>query len=1289
MSNLIPSFISQQFKLGNLRGRFNAYSMFIDISGFTNLTEELMKDKTSGSEVLANIILDIFKPLVKKVYDNGGMITNFAGDAFTAVFNEELEYYRVLDTAFFINTYLREQNKKGKFSTKDVNIEIYVKIGISYGEIIWGILGNDATQMYYFRGKGIDGCSNSEQQSKIDEIIFDDNFLSVLDLKDKKNIEFLELATTKNNDLRYYKFVTFVNRDYETKTGKKRISKNIPILKKDISPFIDNSIIELGSNAEFKNVVSVFVSFKEPKNDLDLKQISNLILEESKKYGGYARLNFDDKGFNFLILFGAPKSYENNLDRGLNFILSLRNGQVRNFRAGITYGTVYTGVIGGIERGEFSAIGNIINLSARFMMKAKIGEILVDETIVVKKKENFIFNNLGNFKYKGRSKKISTFSLVRKNESTINFLNDKVLIGRKKELAQLEKFTEPIFIDKSLDKQKTSFAGFIYVYGEAGIGKSRLVLEFKKSLKVKKIAWLSMPCEEILRKSFNPIIYFLKNYFNFSEDYSSSKNKKKFNSIFKVLLSAVKENEEIYSELNRAKSIIGGYIGVGWKNSMYSELDAKNRYQNFLFAVKNLIKAISIINPVIIEIDDVHWIDDDSAKFFKILSRNIDNFPILIICPSRYDDNGNEFKLNIDNGVIVNKINLDFLDKNEIVTYGKNVLETELCFSSKFLDLIVEKTNGNPFFVEQFLLDLKDKDLIKKEYELDKKDGSKIAKLSVNRKTIQSVPSTIQAIIISRIDRLSSDIKEIVQTASVIGRKVLIEILVDVLTGNSNIDKNHQDLLESIENKNIWILLSNINYLFKHAMLRDSAYDMQLRAVLKNKHKLIASSYEKIYNENKENYYSEIAFHYVRSGLKKKALEFLEKAGDLAKNNYENEKALDYYYTILTDYKLSKKKKIEISLKKTEILKLTGKLNVAINILKDLYSLSKEIKDKNLMQKILSQTGSLYYNTGKLEKSMKTFLRQLVICEELEDKKSIAKVLGNIGVIYYSTGNYSEGINYQKRKLNICQSINDEKGIASVCGNLGNIYGDKNNIGLQLSYYKKSLMISKKLNDKLGVSNALNNLGLFYKERGDNSKAMKYYIKRLKMCNELGDKIGLALTYGNIGIISSDEGKYAEAMDYYNKYLELSIDLGNKEGKAIALGNMGNIHKIQGSYSIALECHLKKLKIKEELGDKRGISLTLGNIGNVYDAKKDYNEANNYYDKAIIIDEKLDLIDLLAHHFLDKVACLFSLERYEEANKLYPKVLKKIEEANIVELLLNLKKVGKKIKNKLSEMEKK
>ncbi|HEX6383845.1 MAG TPA: adenylate/guanylate cyclase domain-containing protein, partial [Anaerolineae bacterium] len=169
MHNLVPHFILENFARGNLQGEFPAAGLFLDITGFTNLTETLLQHGQHGAEVLATVMRAIFDPLVHQVYAHGGFVSGFAGDAFTAVFprvegrrqkaetDDASSSFRALAAAWRMQEHMRANTS---YDTLYGSFPITAKIGLGAGQVNWGILesADQARAAYYFRGSAIDCC---------------------------------------------------------------------------------------------------------------------------------------------------------------------------------------------------------------------------------------------------------------------------------------------------------------------------------------------------------------------------------------------------------------------------------------------------------------------------------------------------------------------------------------------------------------------------------------------------------------------------------------------------------------------------------------------------------------------------------------------------------------------------------------------------------------------------------------------------------------------------------------------------------------------------------------------------------------------------------------------------------------------------------------------------------------------------------------------------------------------------------------------------------------------------
>ena len=639
MKRLIPSHILQSFQSKNFSGQFSATTMFIDISGFTAMTQTLMKNGKEGAEILTSIINNIFTPAIDAIYNNQGFISTFAGDAFTAIFPENITspFSAVIAAVNIQELFLQIGNQHSKFG----NFQLRVKVGLSYGNVQWGLIRNDIQNVYYYRGDAVNNCAFSEHQCTTGDTVFDVKLHSVL----KENLKDIEFETKSEN----YFLIKKLNQKPE------QISIELEKYNgKDLNQFVPQVILDRKLKGEFRDIISAFLSFEETE---ELHKGISDIITIADEYGGYFnKVDFGDKGAVALILFGAPIGREKLNERACDFglkVLKMASERNINLRMGLTQGKVFAGFIGSDRRCEYTALGMTVNLSARFMMKAGWQEVFIDEHVLANVETIYDNDFLSEQEFKGFSDKVPVFRLNSKKEKSLTKSFTGEMVGRSGDLLKLKKMLDPI--------EDGKFGGIVYVDGIAGIGKSRLINELKEQLIPEKYNWFYLPCDEILRKSFNPFTYFLNTYFDQSVNNSIDSNKEKFEIQFSSLSDSIK-NSIVQAELKRAKTFLGAQLGLYWEDSLYQQLDSKSRYTSTLYAVKNLFKALSITKPVIIELDDGHWIDDDSKNILTALTHNIAEFPIIIISACRYNDDESQFSFNLQE-VPEKRLELNYLDE--------------------------------------------------------------------------------------------------------------------------------------------------------------------------------------------------------------------------------------------------------------------------------------------------------------------------------------------------------------------------------------------------------------------------------------------------------------------------------------------------------------------------------------------------------------------------------------------------------------------------------------------------
>lgn len=1138
--NLIPHFIHDQYQQRNYGGYFDALTMFVDMSGFTPMTQTLMKKGVEGAEKLADILNTVFKPMVKDIYQHGGFIAGFAGDALTAIF--PLISHQITPATLLIHMLLCAEKIQAIFDTHGHQktdagkFDLWVKIGISRGDVHWGIVGRK-DYAYFFRGKAIDGCSNSEHHAEKGEIIIDEMIAGLL-RTEKLDVEISEVQQGYYHP---HKIPKTINQQVTQFSSSRRKS-----IAYDVAVhFLPEAVIRFTERGEFRYVVPIFISFEGISTTDELNDWAFVLLENIKRFGGYFHhLDFGDKGGVAICGFGAPIAYEKMIDWALTFILtikkSLKNLSTLNnlkFRTGITYGTAYAGIVGGTNRCVYTFYGEVVNLAARFMTSAEWGDIFVSEAVYDATRAIFNFESKGLHEYKGFSIPVPTYKLLGRKARPEGIGVQKSMVGRRTDLQRLQEIASPIFEGK--------FAGITYIHGEPGIGKSRLAYALQHVLSEQHaITWFRCRTDQILRNPFNPFINCLQRYFEqMPEEATEAENKTQFENKYYELLEQLQQTtseiaNECMKELKRTKTVIGAQLGIFWPDSLWEQLDAERKHQNTIAAIKNFFLAHSLLAPIVIELEDGHWFDTDSISLLRELTRNIANYPIFIFSTVRYKEDGTKYSFQLDN-TEKHEIELKHLSPEENKEYTEVELNGHI--SDELHELLLEKANGNPLFMKQlirFFLINKIINLQESTWQLSNRNFG--------------VPADTQAIVICYIDSLSKEAGEVVKAAAVIGREFDMTLL------SSTFNATIPDLtprVQNIVNAKIWEEVQEHHYRFEHTVLRDTAYKMQSETRRLELHQQTAETIEIVYSPHIERHYAELAYHYEhanteKSEIREKAIEYLQKAGDAAKLQFQNQQAIDFYTRLLIQLRHVPRfteLHIDTLLKKAEILDLIGKWKECQQVCEEALRLSEQIDDKRRMGQVNRYLGVIFRREGQHDKAM-TYLKQAIDWfETVKDKKGIGLGFSSMGMVYWQGSNDDAAMTCYEKALKIAEELEDKLEIAKNADNIGIIYYEmKGNFKEAMIRFEKSLQIFEELRNKLEKSKVLNNIGECHRTQGHYEAAMERYKKTLEIAEEFGDKFQVATTLANIGHVYRATGEYNMAIANYDRAISMLKELGDK-----------------------------------------------------------------------------------------------------------------------------------------------
>ncbi len=433
MPNFIPYYVYERISRKEYTGNILGGKIFCDISGFTSLTESLMAKGKEGAEEISQLLSSIFSPVAEFASTYNGFIANFAGDAFTLIFPQKSK-----TELFQLSSYVLSLMEK---KIAEQEYPLGVRGWIAEGEIEWGIITEGETKKLYFKGKPL---------LELGEII-------------------KERAPPPPSH----------------KSKEQKVPQEFQLY------FVPEEILHFSSLGEFRYVVPVFVGFDE--TDENWKRTVKLGLREAKFYGGYFnKVEFGDKGALFLVLFGAPTSYENNISRAIEFALSLKR-QAR-VKIGIASGVAYTGILGGTQRCEYTAIGDTVNTSARLMEQAEWGEILVENKAQMEVRRSYSFSKAQEKKLKGKKEAVQFYLLIGSSPEPPEEWYAR-FIGREDEQNTILQWCAPL--------QKGESPHILYIHGEPGIGKTRFVRETLRNIEGKPIY---LQPKEFSRRLFDPVI---------------------------------------------------------------------------------------------------------------------------------------------------------------------------------------------------------------------------------------------------------------------------------------------------------------------------------------------------------------------------------------------------------------------------------------------------------------------------------------------------------------------------------------------------------------------------------------------------------------------------------------------------------------------------------------------------------------------------------------------------------------------------------------------------------------
>lgn len=646
---------------------------------------------------------------------------------------------------------------------------------------------------------------------------------------------------------------------------------------------------------------------------------------------------------------------------------------------------------------------------------------------------------------------------------------------------------------------------------------------------------------------------------------------------------------------------------------------------------------ISSIQPAVFVLDDMQWADEASLRLFHYISRQAENERTMIIGISRTDrydlyKNGkpsmaaNVFSRMLKEGSVI-QIQVDRFPKEMCETLIDESIPDAL-FSENFYEQIYQETSGNPFFIIETLKYLQETGHI---YYENKAWHAGHADFH------HEVPKRVEDVFARRLNALSDEEREIMQTAAIIGNKFDISILSTIL------QMQKIKLLKSLQsiNRGLKLLIgTEEGFQFEHPLMRDILYNEMPPVLRKEYHRVIAEEMAKIYEPDYGAFIGDVAQHCRRGGLLKKAISLLHGAGNRSFRNHFYREASAYYEDMhksikecgcefpsdiplvrhyqklaicyeetdrlelsLETYKKGREKsqenknvqgEIEILRRMGRVCSKLAKYDIALTCFNRALALLREHPVNNIVGRIYSGIGNAYVKMGKFEEGLFYFHGTTELQDKHITENDRGNALRNIGNIHNSRGEYDEALNYLKKALAIYIDLNNPHGKMHVYYSQGMAYFEQKKWRDATVSFVKCYEHAEELEKRHIIGSTLMQLGKIYAMEKKESESEKLVMESIKIFKRSGDMINVAENYLVLGIIHASRGDYEAAEISFDDSIKLYFENGNKEGAANAFSLFAATCHEQGLVDLARENYKKSISLYKGLNLPRKYEYALG-----------------------------------------------------------------------------------------------
>lgn len=1190
-TNLQPAQVQGAFWRGTV--------LFADLTGFTALSSQLRRLGKQGAEEISLLINRLFDALVREIQQASGYLMKFGGDALLAFFDEQLlGEYHASAAALAALAIQQRMRDFALVTTRAGNFALGMRIGVHSGDLFAAHVGDAEHLEFVLAGQTMNLVAQAQEHAVTGEVIITDACRTALPdalvQPQQQGFGLLQQVPPLPVPLPH------VQRGWEGHTDMledtRRLALVLMALRRYLPGNLPRRFLEgqaQQSVGEFRRVTVMFINFTGTSTLAEalagtpdiaahtLNSYFQRVQQVIHRYGGIVnKVDLAPAGDKLMALFGAPVSHEDDAERAVRAALELQHALAEanreaatylpdhaplfRHRIGISTGTVFAGLVGSARRHEYTVMGHHANVAARLMMAAGEGHILLAPSTRRAVERRFALRDLPALRLRGvpepvvPAEPLYAYDVVHDLPGT---LARPPLVGRQHMLDQLV---------REARRGLRGNGRVLSLVGQAGIGKTRLIEETLTQLvhasgsgAVPAFVPYTIACQSYEQTTPYAAIRDMLRQFGALHGDAHEQTAQ----IAQMVLQRLPDQE-------RFIPLLGDVLGTPIPDTpATAALSPEQRHERTIELVLALISAETRHSPLILIVDDLHWIDASSLETLNALAERATQWPLVLLLAYRNDPPIANTWRELPHSLL--------LQVRELPADASALLAEHMLHGSLPEPLlpVLERTQGNPFFIGEVIRELVDLGALR----------SNADTWELTRPVDEvGLPDSIEGIIIARLDRLEERSREVLQAAAVVGRRFSHYVLAGLLA-HSPVDERlygltRAELIHSDEHDR------DGAYLFTQALTRDVAYEAILYAQRRDLHRLVAHQIEHLYSDRLEPHLTLLARHYLLAEQWQQAFAYHLRAGRNAQVRYANREAIELFMTAIGILpRLNAEEHAHRAVEAHERLgytyAMTSEYGLALQHYETALALLQQQPDHQLddMLRLHHHIARVFEKRAEFERAFEWVEQALALAGNVTSRDLARCLLLGAG-LHRRQGRTNQAIAWGERALTMADHMNDIAVKAHALKLLGIAYLHLGNTTQAYSTLRDSVDAYARCNDMSGHGDAHNDLANTCYELGRMDEARQHYEAALAIKEVIGDRYGQAMVLNNLGEIFKLQGRFEEATVRYQHSLDLFERIKSVYGAGVLHMNLGAVFIQRGMTDEAANHLRKSAELYEQAG---------------------------------------------------------------------------------------------------------